>query len=215
MTPARRLALVLLALACAAVGLWVATRLVWLRMDYHSALRGGGTVRVSGGTVRPELGAVALVALAAGAASVAVSGPARRVLGGLVALVGAWTVWLSLAPSGFPEPVVPGGAASAVSGGVGHPPADAVPIGSPGWTAAPYLGLAAGVLLGLAGVGLVGWAGAMPRLGTRYAAPGTGRRAPDRDARWWNALDAGEDPTVTTPPRVDGKPPDPHPGGSR
>ena len=212
MTPARRLALVLLALACAAVGLWVATRLVWLRVDYLSVLRGPGAVRVTGGAARPELGPIALVALAAGAASIAVTGGARRVLGGLVVLLGAWAVWLSRTPNGLAEPSTTGG----MPGGAGHPPADAVPVGSPAWTAAPYLGVAAGVLLVLAGVGLVGWAAAMPRLGTRYAAPGTDRRAPDRDTQWWNALDAGEDPTATTSPRrADGEGADPHPGGSR
>jgi hypothetical protein len=62
-------------------------------------------------------------------------------------------------------------------------------------TEAP-LALAGCVLLAAAGV-LLGWRGhTMPRLGSRYAAPGSRRTDPDLAA--WQALDAGRDPTDQT-----------------
>jgi hypothetical protein len=49
------------------------------------------------------------------------------------------------------------------------------------------------------------WAGSMPKLGGRYAAPGTSARAKDPDSELWTAMDAGEDPTVNglNGPRAD------------
>ncbi|HEV7787639.1 MAG TPA: Trp biosynthesis-associated membrane protein [Pseudonocardia sp.] len=201
MTPARRLAVTLLALALAAFGLWLATRLVWLRAAYQSPLRGSVTVQATGAQLRPELAAIALVAVAAAAAIVATSGWARRLVGVLVAAAGGWAVWLSLAPGA----AVPGsaGARSAGSGSgtaLDGPPADAVSVGLPVHTAAPLLGVGAGLLLVAAAAGVVCWANAMPKLGARYAAPGAARRVPDRDTQWWDALDAGQDPTLKSPP---------------
>jgi len=200
-TAGRRLAVTLLALAVSAFGLWLATRLVWLRTDFLSPLRGALTVDSTGADVRPELGAIALVAVAAGAAVVATSGWPRRLVGGLVAAAGGWAVWLaSVWPLTPPAPGRDAGATGNLAAVPAHPPTDAVVVGLPVRTAAPLLAVAAGVLLVVAAIGLVYWANAMPRLGARYAAPGTDRRTPDRDSQWWNALDAGEDPTLTSPP---------------
>jgi uncharacterized membrane protein (TIGR02234 family) len=200
-TPARRLAVTLLALALGAFGLWLATRLVWLRAAYQSPLRGSVTSQATGAQLRPELAAIALVAVAAASAIVATSGWARRLVGVLVAAAGGWAVWLSLAPGA----AVPGsaGARSAGAGSgtaVDGPPADAVAVGLPVHTAAPLLGVGAGLLLVAAAAGVVCWANAMPKLGARYAAPGAARRVPDRDTQWWDALDAGQDPTLKSPP---------------
>jgi uncharacterized membrane protein (TIGR02234 family) len=210
-SPPRRLAAALLALGVAAFLLWLATRLVWLRAAYQSPLRGPVTVGVTGAVLRPELAAIALLAVAAAAAVVATSGWPRRVVGVLVAAAGLWAVRLSwvwggglpsaapgTGPGGVPlGELTLGGRAGAVGSAV---PADAVAVGAPVPTPAALLGLAAGLLLVLAGVGMVCWADAMPRLGARYAAPGTVRRVPDRDSQWWDALDAGEDPTLKGPP---------------
>jgi len=199
-TPARRLSAALLALGVAAFALWLATRLVWLRAAYQSPLRGSVTVQATGAQLRPELAAIALVAVAAAAAIVATSGWARRLVGVLVAAAGGWAVWLSLAPGdAVPGDAVPGRAGSGTALESG-PPADAVAVGLPAHTAAPLLGIGAGLLLVAAAVGVVCWANAMPRLGARYAAPGTARRVPDRDTQWWDALDAGQDPTLKSPP---------------
>jgi uncharacterized membrane protein (TIGR02234 family) len=193
-TPARRLTVVLLSLAVAALGLWVATRLVWLRVSYQSPLRGLVTAQATGAQIRPELGAFALLAIAAVAAVVATGGWPRRVLGALVVAAGGWAVWQCVS--------------WLLGGGVGplaelplqpHPPGDAVLTGAPSRTPASLLGLAAGLLLLAAGAAVVCWARAMPKLGGRYAAPGTSARAKDRDSEWWTAMDAGEDPTVKGP----------------
>lgn len=182
MSGARRLTSVLLALACSAFGLWLATRLVWVRRDYTGGLRGPVTVAATGAQLRPELAATALVALAAAAAVVATSGWARRVVGALVALAGGWAVWLS---GVIPDGDAPTGAAAA----------GAIPAGLPARTAAPLLGTASGLLLLAAGLAVVVWASGMSRLGARYGAPSTRRAAPDGDSGWWAAMDAGEDPT--------------------
>jgi uncharacterized membrane protein (TIGR02234 family) len=206
-SPGRRLAVTLAALALSAFGLWLATRLVWLRTNYQSPLRGALTVPSTGAEVRPELAAVALVAVAAAAAVIATSGWPRRLVGGLVAAAGAWAVWLCWAS--IVQPAVapaPGSGGGATEGSAPHPPADAVVVGLPERTAAPLLGVAAGLVLVAAAIGLVCWANSMPRLGSRYAAPGTARRVPDRDSQWWNALDAGEDPTLSRPPTDPGAP---------
>jgi uncharacterized membrane protein (TIGR02234 family) len=178
----RRLAGVLLALACSAFGLWLATRLVWGRRDYLGGLRGPVTVSATGAQLRPELAATALVALAAAAAVVATSGWARRLVGALVALAGGWAVSLSWV---VPDAPAPTGAAAA----------GAVAAGAPERTAAPLLGVVSGVLLLAAGLAVAVWASGMPRLGARYAAPRARPSAPDRDTGWWAAMDAGEDPT--------------------
>ena len=202
MTPARRLSAALLALGVAAFALWLATRLVWLRAVYQSPLRGSVTVDVTGALLRPELAAIALLAVAAAAATVATSGWARRLVGVLVAAAGLWAVGLSWVWGGAAPavPVAELSGADRVGGSAPLVPADAVAAGEPVTTAAALLGLGAGLLLVLAGIGMVCWADAMPRLGARYAAPGTARRVPDRDSQWWDALDAGEDPTLKGPP---------------
>jgi uncharacterized membrane protein (TIGR02234 family) len=207
--PGRRLAVTLAALALSAFGLWLATRLVWLRTSYQSPLRGALSVQSTGAEVRPELAAVALVAVAAAAAVVATSGWPRRLVGGLVAAAGAWAVWMCWRwPAIAPAPGSGGSGAGAegAASSAPHPPADAVVVGLPERTAAPLLGVAAGLVLLAAAIGLVCWANSMPRLGSRYAAPGTARRVPDRDSQWWNALDAGEDPTLSRPPTDPGAP---------
>jgi uncharacterized membrane protein (TIGR02234 family) len=198
-TPARRLAVTLLALALAAFGLWLATRLVWLRTAYQSPLRGSLTIQATGAQLRPELAAIALVAVAAAAAIVATSGWVRRLVGVLVAAAGGWAVWLSLSPAAAAPGSTGAGSTGAVDGGAAGPPADAVAVGLPVHTAAPLLGVGAGLLLVAAAVGVLSWAN-LPRLGARYAAPGTARRVPDRDTQWWDALDAGQDPTLKSPP---------------
>jgi uncharacterized membrane protein (TIGR02234 family) len=209
-TPPRRLAAALLALGVAAFALWLATRLVWLRAAYQSPLRGSVPVDVTGAQLRPELAAIALLAVAAAAAVVATSGWPRRVVGALVAASGLWAARLSwiwggglpaaapgTGPGGIPlAELTQGGRAGVAATTV---PADAVAVGEPVTTGAALLGLTAGLLLVLAGIGMVCWADAMPRLGARYSAPGTVRRVPDRDSQWWDALDAGEDPTLKGP----------------
>ncbi|WP_028925771.1 Trp biosynthesis-associated membrane protein [Pseudonocardia acaciae] len=195
MTPPRRLAVTLVALAVAALGLWVATRLVWLRQTFQSPLRGEIGTQTTGAEVRPELVAVAVLALAAVAALVATGGWARRLLGFVLVLAGAWAAWQSASSL-----------ANESTGWFAYVPSDAVPAGPPVATAAPLLALGASAVLVAAGVLTVWWATAMPRMGARYSAPGAAARRRDRDTEWWEALDAGEDPTQEGPGTDPGRP---------
>ena len=79
--------------------------------------------------------------------------------------------------------------------------------GTVAFTAAPWLGVASGLLVAVAGAAVVWWAFRMPRLGARYAAPGTAARVLDRDSAWWDAQDAGEDPTLNGSTGDPGQPP--------
>lgn len=187
MSAARRLGLTVAALVLAAVALWASSRLVWLRGAFHSPLRGGFTLTATGAQVRPEQAGLALLALAGVAGLVAVRGRPRRLVALPLALAGLWALWLGAgwflgaAPASVGDVAVPSGA---------------VPDGPPSRTAAPLLALAGGALLLAAAATMLRWAERMPGLGSRYAAPATARRAPDRDADWWHALDEGEDPTA-------------------
>lgn len=188
MTPPRRLAVTVLTLLVAGLLLWVASGLVWVRAEFTGSLRGTVTVTATGSDVLPELGGVALLAVAAVAALVATSGWARRAVGVVVGAAGCWVGWLSTAWLVGPAPVTFGSAEA--------PPIGSVPAGPSVRTAAPVLSLAVGFLLLLAGVAVVVWAGGMPGMGRRYAAPGTVAKTPARDSDWWDVLDAGEDPTA-------------------
>ncbi|HEY2205090.1 MAG TPA: Trp biosynthesis-associated membrane protein [Pseudonocardia sp.] len=214
MTPARRLAACTAALLLAGLALWACSRLVWVYAGYRSELRGAVTVPTTGAALRPELTAVAVLALAAVAALVATSGWPRRMLGVLVVVAGLWAGWLGVSGMVAPIQLPAGGAASASDVSAAAPeagrttagpetggpasalPADAVPAGPSTRTAAPLLAVAGGVLLVLGGAATVRWAAAMGGMGSRYAAPASARRRPDRDTEWWRALDAGDDPTA-------------------
>ena len=82
-----------------------------------------------------------------------------------------------------------GGIAACWAGidGFGH--ASGFPFG-------PLVAVLGGILMVAGGLlGIKGAAG-MPRLGARYAAPGTKRVARDPDVELWEALSEGQDPTT-------------------
>ncbi|MBA2309010.1 MAG: Trp biosynthesis-associated membrane protein [Pseudonocardiales bacterium] len=113
-------------------------------------------------------------------------GDAEQPLGGLALL----------ALAGVAGAVASGGLVRRVIGGllVVAGVAGIVLRGAP--SAQALLALTGCVLLAAAGA-LLAWRGqAMPRLGSRYAAPGS--RPPDPDLAAWRALDAGRDPTDHT-----------------
>ncbi|WP_037075165.1 Trp biosynthesis-associated membrane protein [Pseudonocardia spinosispora] len=188
MSPPRRLAVTVLALLVTGLLLWVSSGLVWVTAEFTGSLRGPVTVRATGADLAPELGGVALLAVAAVAALVATSGWARRIVGVVVAAVGAWVGWLSASWLLGPVPVSFGAAEA--------PPVGSVPAGPAVRTAAPLVPLGVGVLLLLTGVAIVLWARDMPGMGRRYAAPSVKTKTPARDSDWWEALDAGDDPTA-------------------
>jgi uncharacterized membrane protein (TIGR02234 family) len=180
------LLLVCLALAGAAGALEGAARVAWFTGGVDAVGRGTVTVTADGADLLPALSAVALLALAAVAAAVAVAGPARRVLGAVLAAAGGYVgvlvVRLLLSP---PTPADLAALPGAPAGGTAV--ADSVAL-HPG----PVPAALGAILLLAAGVALV--VGDC-QLGARYAArPAHEPTDPDRAA--WDALDAGHDPTA-------------------
>ncbi len=191
----------LIVLACAVLGAALAlvgTVFVWLTQKYgsdfaHSLSRKGYQ---DNGSIVP----LALVALAGLAASFAVRGWLRRLVGVLIGAVGIGLVVVAIdAVTDLP--------ADATSGDVGLPaaanlmgPVRTHPVG-------PAMVIAGGLLVLAAGIGVVVGAGRR-RMGVRYDAPAATRAAvragqvsadvrdADAAAQWWKALDAGADPTT-------------------
>ncbi|TDC72920.1 Trp biosynthesis protein [Micromonospora sp. KC606] len=169
---------VLLCLAGAGLAVWAATRTWAVEVTARGALPPTRHDR-SGAQLLPWLSALALVVLAGGGAVLATRGRLRRLLGGLLALLGL---------------------AVAAGGGYGLTAGFAGEV-SRQWPALCLLG----GLLAAAGGALAARRGdRWPAMGARYERrprAGTtfdGRPAAQRGTREaWDALDRGEDPTVS------------------
>ncbi|HSZ30980.1 MAG TPA: Trp biosynthesis-associated membrane protein [Pseudonocardiaceae bacterium] len=197
----RTLAVTIAALIAASAMLGGAAMLGWAQLDLQVPLRGIVQVRVNGSAVLPALAPLALLALAAVAAALATPGWARWLLGALLLLAavppsvaGVWLVrggvgggrWLTgtaMAAVELPDRSVPVGTAMVLGAG-------------------PALAAGGAALLAAAGVTLVVRGHRMPQLGRRYQAPAArpdGQVPPD--GRFWERMDAGEDPTASGHPR--------------
>jgi uncharacterized membrane protein (TIGR02234 family) len=203
----RRLGAVCLALLAGAAALETAARLAWFTAGVDAVGRGTVVVTATGADLVPGLTGVALLAVAAVAATVALGGPARRVLGGLVVVAGGWVAVtvarLLVAP---PTPADVAALPGAPTGG------NPVP-GSATLHAGPLPAALGAVVLVAAGAALVVAERRLPRLGARYTARPVAEPvlAADPDRAAWEALDAGRDPTVdhstaTGPGRTDDGP---------
>lgn len=195
--PARgAFAAVIVALIAASVLLGVSALLGWAQLDVREPLRGIVAVRADGSAVLPALSPLALLALAAVAAVLATGGWARRLLGALLlaAAVVPIVAVLRVADGRW----LTGAALAAV-----QLPARSVPVGTTMVLfAGPALAAGGALLVAAAGVALVVRGHRMPRLGRRYQSP-TARhneRLPP-DGRFWERMDAGEDPTESGHPR--------------
>jgi hypothetical protein len=194
-------------LLLAAVGLVVSAGLLWAgsaTVWFRVTPAGGAVVELTGAQVAPWQGGVALLALAGVAALVATGGVLRRVVGVLLVLAGAGVLASGLSAL-MTDPYATDAPASALP----QPPAgasvDELRYQPTQRTPAPLLPVAgAGVLLAVGALVAVRER-RLPRLGSRYAAPGERpvERDPDRAA--WRELDAGRDPTAdpTGPPSGD------------
>lgn len=167
-----------------------------------------GTTQVNGSPVAQSAsgqdvgglpGALAIVALAALVAVFAVRGVWRTVVAGLLALSGAGVV--AGAVTGATDTAALEEKASRASGLTG------AAIDGVSHTAWPWVALAGGVLLLLAGLLALRYGRHWPAMSSRYERDGTPRprRArtapdPDRPEELWKALDRGEDPTGDTRP---------------
>jgi len=174
-------------LLAAAGALAVAARLAWYDAVVSAPGRAPVPVTVTGEALVPGLDGVALLASAAVAAAVALSGVARRLLGGVLVLaaVGLGAGWVSAGP---PTPTeiaaLPGAPA-------GAQPPSAVRSG-----AGPAVATGGLLLLVAAGVVLAGGEARLPRLAARYAGAPSRRAEPDPQRAAWDTLDAGGDPTA-------------------
>ncbi|MEB3367072.1 Trp biosynthesis-associated membrane protein [Saccharopolyspora mangrovi] len=179
---------VLLLVLAGAGALWGASGLTWLSQRFRTPMGTEATSGATGAVLRPELGPMALAALAAIAAVLATGGLLRRLVGVLIALAGALLAWRAF---------------QQFSGGwfvhaTGDVPPGSTPIGE--LSTSPFGPLLMGVgalLLLIAGLLVVVRAGRMPAMGARYSAPGAAKeqKSQDPDRRLWNELDAGRDPT--------------------
>lgn len=198
----RRLLLICVGLAAAALALWGSSRLTWFSATVTTPTRGTVALAATGGDLVPALSGVALLALAAVAAAVAVSGVARRVLGVLLLAAAIGTGVAVVAEVAGPPSVEELVALLHVS--LGSDPTATLPQAPVGVTLAPWLGVVGTVLLLAAGAALLAGERGLPRLGGRYAAPGARRPAADPDRAAWQELDAGRDPTVDDTDDTDG-----------
>jgi hypothetical protein len=197
--PASRRALLatIAALIAASAALGGAAALGWAQIDVQTPLRGIVGMRLAGSEVLPALGPLAAVALAAVAAVLATGGRVRWLLGAL--LLGAAVPLTVAVLHVFDARWLTGVGMSAA-----QRPARSVPVGpATALFAGPALATAGAALLAAAGVALIGWGRRMSRLSRRYRAPvarSDGRVPPD-DGRFWERMDAGEDPTSPGHPR--------------
>lgn len=187
-----KLGSILLALAGCLVAL-ATTTAGWFEVTLAGA--SAPLAPVLGTKASPAVPALALAGVVA-LAALAIAGPViRRVLAGLLALVGGClglAVWMTLAdPIGAVQSSV-----TAATGVSGAKPVAAL-VASTTSTAAPYVAAAGALLVLMAGVLAVLTARSWPTGGARYRSAGTvsGEPAP-RSVDAWDSLGHGADPTL-------------------
>lgn len=182
---------VLLVMAAAALG--GSALLGWAEVGVRVPLRGSVAVRVSGSMLLPALGPLALLALAAVAAAVALGTWGRWLLGALLELLAVPPVVTVLRVADTPW-------LSSVAISAAQLPARSSPAGTAAvFPTGPALAAGGAALLAMAGVVLFARGHRMPRLGRRYQVPAAraGESATTAgEARLWERMDAGEDPTT-------------------
>ncbi|WP_353827646.1 Trp biosynthesis-associated membrane protein [Agromyces sp. SYSU T0242] len=181
-----------------------------------SAASGSGSLEVSGQAASPALSALALAGLAL-AGALTIAGPVIRiVLGVLAAVLGGCIVLAASISLADPVAAVSGAVADATGVAGAASTAELVDdLASSGW---PVVALIGGVLVALAGVGVITTAGAWPTSrryggGVRMQPDDRGASAPsDRAVDDWDDLTRGDDPTDDHPQRGGATPTDPDVG---
>ncbi|GAA2833543.1 TIGR02234 family membrane protein [Kitasatospora paracochleata] len=188
----RSLALMLLLTALGAVLVLTSVGRTWAE-GVVTGLDGGRLeIAATGSELTGLPGGMALVGLAAAVAVFAVRGRARLAVGVLGVLAGLGAAAGALLGAGDTAGLDAEAAHKLALTG-----AQAEQITRTGW---PWVALAGGVLLALAGVLTVRFGRGWPAMGSRYEAPS--RAAASAKARaespvdLWKALDRGEDPTA-------------------
>ncbi|RJQ72950.1 hypothetical protein D5S17_25460 [Pseudonocardiaceae bacterium YIM PH 21723] len=182
----RALWAVVLLLACSAAVLGLSSRLPWINFILPAAAGQPATRTViAGSELRPELGAVALVALAAIAAVIAANSTWRRLLGLVLFGVGIYEVY---------------GVCYSVFGTISwgyRAPVDTVWLTWVPASVSQGAGALGPLLLMMAGGLLVMRGNQMPRFGGNYTIPAARREETpvNRERGMWDELSEGTDPT--------------------
>ncbi|MQS11794.1 TIGR02234 family membrane protein [Streptomyces kaniharaensis] len=157
--------------------------------DWASGRAGTLEVSVTGGRISELPGGLALVGLAAAVAVFAVRGAGRVAVGVLTLLAGLGAAAAAVAGASDTTALDAEAARKLALAG-----STATEVGHSGW---PWVAVAGGALLALAGLLTLRFGRRWPAMGSRYEAPT--RTAPaktDTAADLWKALDRGEDPTA-------------------
>ncbi|MFG2842943.1 TIGR02234 family membrane protein [Kitasatospora sp. NPDC048296] len=157
--------------------------------DWAEGRAGTLDVSVTGGKISELPGGLALVGLAAAVAVFAVRGVGRLAVGALTLLAGLGAAAASVAGASDTAALD-----SAASGKLALAGSTATEVSHSAW---PWVALAGGLLLALAGLVTLRYGRGWPAMGSRYEAPT--RKAPvkaDTPGDLWKALDRGEDPTA-------------------
>ncbi len=186
----RTLGPMLLATVLGAVLVLTAVSRVWATGRVAGVTGAALDVSVTGATVSGLPTGLALAAVAAAVAVFAVRGAGRTGVGALMVLTGLGLAADAAANAGDTAALHVEAARKLALAG-----ARAGQVGHSLW---PWVALAGGLLIALAGVLTVRFGRDWPGMGTRYDAPT--RKAPartgDTPADLWKALDRGEDPTA-------------------
>ncbi|MFF1871890.1 TIGR02234 family membrane protein [Kitasatospora herbaricolor] len=186
----RTLGPMLLLTVLGAVLVLTAVSRVWATGTVAGVTGGTLDVSVTGSTVSGLPTGLALAALAAAVAVFAVRGAGRIAVGVLMALAGLGVAAGAAANAGDATALHTEAARKLALAG-----AQAEQVGHSVW---PWIALAGGLLIVLAGLLTVRFGRDWPGMGSRYDAPT--RKAPakagDTPADLWKALDRGEDPTT-------------------
>lgn len=186
-TKTRALVAALAGVAVAGVLILVAGSRVWASATVDVPGAPTSRVSVTGRTVEPSLPALGIALLALAVAVIAASGVMRRMVGAVVALLGAAAVGTAIAGRG------------AVSSALtAHEIGDAnIPVHATanGWWVMAAVG---GAIALLVGVVVAARSARWAAMGSKYEAPAPRTTVPasaDPSETAWDALDRGEDPT--------------------
>ncbi|GAA4844777.1 TIGR02234 family membrane protein [Kitasatospora terrestris] len=186
----RSLSLMLLLTVAGAVLVLTAVGRTWAEGVVTGVDGGRLEVAAPGSRLTGLPGGLALVALAAAVAVFAVRGRARAAVGVLTVLAGLGAAAGALIGARDTAGLDAVAAAKLALAG-----AQAAEVTRTVW---PWVALAGGLLLALAGAATVRFGAHWPAMGSRYEAPSrTARPSTDSPADLWKALDRGEDPTTT------------------
>ncbi|GAA2833102.1 TIGR02234 family membrane protein [Kitasatospora sp. CM 4170] len=186
----RTLGLMLLLTLLGVVLVLTAVGRVWAEGRVAGAAAGTLEVSVTGSRISELPGGLALVALAAALAVFAVRGAGRIAVGALTLLAGLGAAAAAAAGAGDGAALDSEAARKLALSGT-----TATDVAHTAW---PWVALAGGLLLALAGLLTARYGRGWPAMGSRYEAPT--RKAPAKAAEspadLWKALDRGEDPTA-------------------